>query len=321
MKKCEQNKVNIILQYPGYVCFIGIFLFFFRSGREDEKPQPDIYYTITKQKGEIFFSGFLNKKSIMYQTGRLHFKRLNRYQKVVAMSAITKNDDEVDGMNNDQLVEAMLRAKNERRRAESDVQLLANRLAHLRAEEEKARRKIDETKKRAGEILEMKDRNATVAKRKQDERASRKAIVNREQQLVAMRRQKLRDDRKVKGTKSNASKLDYVKQQREEKLARQEQGKRRKAEEVAKARAMKEKIRQREIAMRQKREREEKERRAKQAEEYKRRLTEERSKQIVADEEISKMEEEEMRLIERLRATQDMQRQAYATLEAALVSK
>ena len=257
----------------------------------------------------------------MYQTGRLHFKRLNRYQKVVAMSAITKNDDEVDGMNNDQLVEAMLRAKNERRRAESDVQLLANRLAHLRAEEEKARRKIDETKKRAGEILEMKDRNATVAKRKQDERASRKAIVNREQQLVAMRRQKLRDDRKVKGTKSNASKLDYVKQQREEKLARQEQGKRRKAEEVAKARAMKEKIRQREIAMRQKREREEKERRAKQAEEYKRRLTEERSKQIVADEEISKMEEEEMRLIERLRATQDMQRQAYATLEAALVSK
>jgi hypothetical protein len=28
-----------------------------------------------------------------------------------------------------------------------------------------------------------------------------------------------------------------------------------------------------------------------------------------------------MRLIERLRATQDMQRQAYATLEAALVSK
>ena len=60
------------------------------------------------------------------------------------MSAITDSPDEVDGMNNDQLVAAMLRAKNERRRAESDVQLLANRLAHLKAEEEKARRKIDE---------------------------------------------------------------------------------------------------------------------------------------------------------------------------------
>jgi colicin import membrane protein len=167
----------------------------------------------------------------------------------------------------------------------------------------------------------MKERNSAIAQRKIEERATRKAIVNREQQRVAMRRQKLRDERKVKGTKSNESKLDYVKQQRQEKIARQEQGKRRKAEEIAKARLVKEKIRQREVAMRQKREREEKERRAKQAAEYKRRLKDERSKQLVADEEISKMEEEEMRLIERLRATQDLQRQAYATLEAALVSK
>ena len=78
----------------------------------------------------------------------------------------TAPDEEVDTMSNDQLVAAMLRAKNERRRAESDVQLLANRLAHLRAEEEKARKKIEETKKRAGEILEMKERNAAIAKRK-----------------------------------------------------------------------------------------------------------------------------------------------------------
>ena len=40
--------------------------------------------------------------------------------------------EEVEAMSNDQLVEAMLQAKNDRRRAESDVQLLANRLAHLR---------------------------------------------------------------------------------------------------------------------------------------------------------------------------------------------
>jgi len=233
----------------------------------------------------------------------------------------TAPDEEVDTMSNDQLVAAMLRAKNERRRAESDVQLLANRLAHLRAEEEKARKKIEETKKRAGEILEMKERNAAIAKRKAEERNTRKAIVNREQQRVAMRRQKLRDERTVKGSKSNASKLDYVKQQREEKLARKEQGKRLKAAEIAKARLVKEKIRNREIAMRRKRQQEEKERRAKQAAEYRRRLKEERSKQQVADEEISTMEEEEMKLIERLRATQDLQRQAYATLEAALVSK
>lgn len=41
---------------------------------------------------------------------------------------------------------AMLEAKNIRKRAEADVHLLANRLAHLKAEEEKARRKTEETK-------------------------------------------------------------------------------------------------------------------------------------------------------------------------------
>ena len=80
---------------------------------------------------------------------------------------------------------------------------------------------------------------------------------------------------------NNSDKMEYVRKQRAEKLSA-EQGRRRKQEEIAKARMMKEKIRNREIAMRLKREKEEKERRARQAAEYKRRLKEERSKQIVA---------------------------------------
>lgn len=40
----------------------------------------------------------------------------------------------------------MLEAKNTRKRAEADVHLLANRLTHLRLEEEKARRKMEETR-------------------------------------------------------------------------------------------------------------------------------------------------------------------------------
>ena len=40
----------------------------------------------------------------------------------------------------------MLEVKNARKRAEADVHLLANRLAHLQAEEEKARRKTEETR-------------------------------------------------------------------------------------------------------------------------------------------------------------------------------
>lgn len=40
----------------------------------------------------------------------------------------------------------MLEVKNTRKRAEADVHLLTNRLAHLQAEEDKARRKTEETK-------------------------------------------------------------------------------------------------------------------------------------------------------------------------------
>jgi len=44
-------------------------------------------------------------------------------------------------------------AKEARKRAELDAQLLANRIALLKQEEEKAWKKIDETRKRAGEIV------------------------------------------------------------------------------------------------------------------------------------------------------------------------
>ncbi|CAM9481930.1 unnamed protein product, partial [Ectocarpus sp. 12 AP-2014] len=57
----------------------------------------------------------------------------------------------------------MLEAKNTRKRAEADVHLLANRLAHLQAEEEKARRKTEETKQRAMEIKRLKQQNQQLA--------------------------------------------------------------------------------------------------------------------------------------------------------------
>ena len=48
----------------------------------------------------------------------------------------------------------MLDVKQHRKRAESDLQLLANRIALLRVEEQKALNKVNETKARAEEILE-----------------------------------------------------------------------------------------------------------------------------------------------------------------------
>ena len=48
----------------------------------------------------------------------------------------------------------MLDAKLTRKRAESDLQLLANRIALLKVEEQKALNKVNETKLRADEIAQ-----------------------------------------------------------------------------------------------------------------------------------------------------------------------
>merc|ERR1719299_16429 len=50
-------------------------------------------------------------------------------------------------------------AKEARKRAELDAQLLANRIALLKQEEEKAWKKIEETRKRASEIMELRIAN------------------------------------------------------------------------------------------------------------------------------------------------------------------
>jgi hypothetical protein len=42
---------------------------------------------------------------------------------------------------------------------ERDAQLLANRIALLKQEEMKTRKKIEETRKRAGEVMKLKQRN------------------------------------------------------------------------------------------------------------------------------------------------------------------
>ena len=231
---------------------------------------------------------------------------------------MTNEEEEVEAISNDELVGAMLQAKNDRRRAESDVQLLANRLAHLRAEEEKARRKIAETQRRAKEVRDIKIENARIQREKMEEKRQRQEMVQREQQRVAMRRAQQRAKRKGANSKLNKDKLLHVRQQREQAKAHRDKVLKSKAAEERRAKELKDKIRQREIRLKMKKEEEEKKRRQQQAKAYRQRLLLERKKQDIADKQISAMEEKEMELIERLRRTQDLQRQAYSSLENAL---
>ncbi|GLD99757.1 hypothetical protein PINS_up008485 [Pythium insidiosum] len=77
------------------------------------------------------------------------------------------DDDDVDSGALSQVTSAMLDAKNLRKRSEDDVKLLANRLVHLRAEEAKAQKRIEEANRRAKEIEAIKRRNAEHQRAKQ----------------------------------------------------------------------------------------------------------------------------------------------------------
>ena len=50
-------------------------------------------------------------------------------------------------------------AQKERKDIERDAQLLANRIALLKQEEMKTWKKIEETKKRAGDVMKLKQKN------------------------------------------------------------------------------------------------------------------------------------------------------------------
>ena len=52
-------------------------------------------------------------------------------------------------------IQKLLDAKNSRKKVEDDAKLLANRIALLENEEKKAKKKIEETRKRTQEILKL----------------------------------------------------------------------------------------------------------------------------------------------------------------------
>jgi len=73
----------------------------------------------------------------------------------------------------------LVAAKMARKRAEEDLKLLCNRIGLLKQEEGKAVRKIDETRKRAGEIVGQRRRNMDMLANKQ-RRFEEKMAMNSE---------------------------------------------------------------------------------------------------------------------------------------------
>merc|ERR1712000_212050 len=76
-----------------------------------------------------------------------------------------------------------LAAKHARKRAEDDAKLLSNRIALLKAEEQKAWKKIEETRNRASQIMKLRLRNAEVSQAKMAKRQQTETEIVEKQNL------------------------------------------------------------------------------------------------------------------------------------------
>jgi len=222
------------------------------------------------------------------------------------------------GLSHSQMQANLTGAKEARKRAELDAQLLANRIALLKQEEEKAWKKIEETRKRAQEIMELRSANEQkFAAKEQFYKAKWESIRSAQTQNAYNRdkakaireatRTGLHEQRMSNAAKTKQQSQQYLlqKKQREagERQANLDRGNLIKAKkDEAKRRLEEDRLTQLE----------------KFREDYEARTAQEELLRSRTDSLVAKMEKEEMELIQRLQNTQTVQRNAYEELESAL---
>jgi len=211
-------------------------------------------------------------------------------------------------------------AKETRKRAELDAQLLANRIALLKQEEEKAWKKIEETRKRATEVTHLRAQNQQKFQQKEQFYQAKWDSIQKAQASNTQKRERAKATRdatkngllenkhaRASETKQNSHEMLMAKKEREqsEKLINNDRGNNiRQKKEEAKRKLEEDRLAQLE-----------KFREDYEALSAQENLLRERTEALVA-----KMEQEEMELIQRLQNTQTVQRSAYEELEAALAS-
>jgi hypothetical protein len=222
------------------------------------------------------------------------------------------------GLTHSQVQANLTGAKEARKRAELDAQLLANRIALLKQEEEKSWKKIEETRKRAQEIVELRGANEQkFAAKEQFYKAKWESIrsaqtanqQNRDRAKVVREatRGGLLEQRaqNAQSTKQQSQANLMQKRQREsaDRNINMERGNLiKQKKEEAKRRLEEDRLAQLE----------------KFREDYEARTSQEELLRSRTDALVAKMEKEEMELIQRLQNTQTVQRNAYEELEAAL---
>lgn len=212
----------------------------------------------------------------------------------------------------------MLGMKLNRKRAETDLQLIANRIALLKAEEQKAMNKVMETKIRADEIVEMKRRNEEATKSRLQNSMSRemtaRAVQLRAAQEKVERQKKLTHSKKLYNDvrKINADSAKLESRSRQECISQTKL----QAEMEKRSKVEEERRRYQETKALREKERAEKEELARRA--YAAKMEEEAIRKKDAEDMILILEDEEKKLIEKLRDSQEKQKEAYLILQKSL---
>lgn len=206
-------------------------------------------------------------------------------------------------------------AKQLRKRAEDDARLLSNRIALLKQEELKAVKKIEETQRKAQEIIRAKVRSQEEQKKK-DELKSKK---QNEEGLKMQKNKQLREQ--IKGTKQQALHYRMSKAYHDSQLLKMahEENTRKiedvRAEELAHKVLMKNTVKRQHEEAEEKRKKMMEDKREKIRKEHEKKVEEENKRRREREEEVIRMEQEELELIQRLQNTQLLQKSAYEDLE------
>lgn len=208
-------------------------------------------------------------------------------------------------------------AKQQRKKAEEDAAVLANRLALLREEEAKAMRKIEETRKRAREIMEKKLRLEQERKEKEEERRQKDEEMRVKVESIKVEK----EERKTAKMTARDVQLQRLKMQvqevRENKAQCQEQIERHVQEDLLEKSRITQKVKDEAHEAKRRRSLEGYERQARFKAELLQRTQQEINRKRAIDEEISQLEAEELALINRLQNTQLLHKTALQELEDA----
>ena len=108
----------------------------------------------------------------------------------------------------------LVAAKIARKRAEEDLKLLQNRISLLKQEEQKAWKKIDDTKKKARDILSQRQRNVDNEQQKRERQQQREQEEMQKMQINRAYKEQIRNNimQNKQGVEEKIRKdVDYVK--------------------------------------------------------------------------------------------------------------